>query len=84
MSDFVTSILSLAFLAQIVRISVPYLLAALGGAMTERSGTVDLALEAKLLWGAFAAAVFARASGSIAVGIAASMAAGALGDVTMR
>ena len=77
MSDFLASILSLAFLAQVVRIMVPYLLAALGGAMTERSGTVDLALEAKLLWGAFAAAVFARASGSVAVGIGAAMAAGA-------
>ncbi len=77
MSDFLASILSLAFLAQVVRITVPYLLAALGGAMTERSGTVDLALEAKLLWGAFAAAVFARASGSVAVGIGAAMAAGA-------
>lgn len=77
MSDFLASLLSLAFLTQVVRITVPYLLAALGGAITERSGTVDLALEAKLLWGAFAAAVFARASGSVVVGIGAAMAAGA-------
>lgn len=77
MIDVLASILSFAFLTQVVRITVPYLLAALGGAMTERSGTVDLALEAKLLWGAFAAAVFARATGSVAVGIGAAMAAGA-------
>ena len=77
MTEILASILSLAFLTQVVRITVPYLLAALGGALTERSGVVDLALEAKLLWGAFAAAVFARASGSVAVGVAAAMAAGA-------
>jgi simple sugar transport system permease protein len=78
MSDFLASLLTFAFLTQVVRITVPYLMAALGGVMTERSGIVDLALEAKLLWGAFAAAVFARASGSVAIGIGAAMAAGAL------
>lgn len=77
MSDVLTSIVSLAFVAQVVRITVPYLLAALGGALTERSGTVDLALEAKLLWGAFAAAVLSHATGSVAVGLAAALAAGA-------
>ena len=77
MISFRESLLTLAFLARVVRISVPYLLAALGGAMTERSGTVDLALEAKLLWGAFAAAVLSYETGSVAVGIAGAMAAGA-------
>lgn len=77
MMSFLESLLTLAFLARVVRISVPYLLAALGGAMTERSGTVDLALEAKLLWGAFAAAVLSYQTGSVAVGIAGAMAAGA-------
>ncbi len=77
MSEVLTAVLSLAFLTQVVRITVPYLLAALGGAITERSGTVDLALEAKLLWGAFAAATCARAADSVAVGMVAAMAAGA-------
>ncbi len=77
MTDFLASLVTLAFLAQVIRISVPYLLAALGGALTERAGMIDLALEAKLLMGAFAAAVFARATGSIAIGLAAAMAAGA-------
>ncbi|HVV83473.1 MAG TPA: ABC transporter permease [Kofleriaceae bacterium] len=77
MNELVASIFAFTFLTQVVRITVPYLLAALGGAITERSGTVDLALEGKLLWGAFAAAVFARAADSVAVGIVAAMAAGA-------
>lgn len=78
MSDLVTAIASAAFLTQAVRIAVPYACAAVGGAVTERSGVVDLAIESKLLWGAFAAAVAAHATGSVAAGIAAGIAAGAL------
>ena len=52
----IASLFTLAFVTQTVRIAVPLALAALGGAVTERSGVVDLALEAKLLFGAFAAA----------------------------
>ena len=38
------SVLTLAFLAQMIRIAVPYAFAALGGAVQERSGVIDLAL----------------------------------------
>jgi general nucleoside transport system permease protein len=64
-------------ITQAVRISVPYGCAAVGGSLTERSGVIDLALESKLLWGAFAAAVVSHATGSVAAGIAAGIAAGA-------
>src|SRR5204863_293538 len=67
---------SLAFLAQLVRIAVPYALAAMGGSITERSGVIDLALEAKLLFGAFFAAAAAHATGSAYVGVLGGMAAG--------
>jgi simple sugar transport system permease protein len=77
-TGLVEAVLSAAFLTQAVRISVPYLCAAVGGAVTERSGVVDLALESKLLWGAFAAATVSHATGSIALGIVAAMMAGAL------
>jgi simple sugar transport system permease protein len=40
------------FVAQTVRISVPYALAAVGGTMSERGGVVNLALEGILLLGA--------------------------------
>jgi ABC-type uncharacterized transport system permease subunit len=60
-------VFSATFLAQMLRITVPYALAALGGVFAERSGVIDLALEAKLLVGAFTAAGAADASGSIVV-----------------
>lgn len=71
-------VMTVAFGTQAVRIAIPYACAAAGGALTERSGVIDLAIEAKLIWGAFAAAVAAHATGSIAAGIAAGVAAGAL------
>ena len=48
----------------------------LGGAITERSGVIDLALEAKLLFGAFAAAAVAYKTDSPEAGIAAGVLAG--------
>jgi simple sugar transport system permease protein len=78
MSGLIDSVATVAFVTQAVRISVPYLCAAVGGSVTERAGVIDLALESKLLWGAFAAAAVAHATGSIACGILAAMIAGAL------
>jgi simple sugar transport system permease protein len=72
----VAAIFSLGFLAQVLRIAVPYGLAAMGGAVTERSGVIDLALEAKLLFGAFAAAAIGHATGSAYLGVAGGIAAG--------
>ncbi|MBA3460662.1 MAG: ABC transporter permease [Deltaproteobacteria bacterium] len=71
-----SDVFTLAFLAQLIRIAVPYALAAMGGAITERSGVIDLALEAKLLFGAFAAAAFAHSTGSAYAGVAGGMMAG--------
>ena len=39
-------IFTTAFVTQFIRIAVPYAFAALGGSITERSGVIDLALEA--------------------------------------
>jgi len=77
-TGFVASLITLGFLAQVLRIAIPYVLAALGGTLSERAGVIDLALEAKLLMGAFAAAVLGYETGSIAIGIAGAAAAGAL------
>jgi len=57
-------------------IAVPYALAAMCGAITERSGVVDLALEAKLLFGAFGAAVVGHATGSPYLGLLGGVGAG--------
>jgi simple sugar transport system permease protein len=74
----IAAIFTVAFVTQVVRIAVPYVLAALGGSITERSGMIDLALEAKLLFGAFAAAAVGHATNSALAGIAAGIAAGVL------
>lgn len=63
MSDLLTSVLSLTFLAQILRITMPYALAAMGGAISERSGVTNIALEGIMLMGAFGAAAGAFDSG---------------------
>ena len=68
----------LAFLAQTLRIATPYLLAASGGVLSERSGIVALALEGWMLVGAFCAALGAYYSGSPWVGLLAGVAGGVM------
>ncbi|MEJ7601661.1 MAG: ABC transporter permease [Kofleriaceae bacterium] len=74
----VASMFALGFAAQVVVIAVPYALAALGGSVTERAGVVDLALESKLLFGAFAAAAVGHLTDSGTAGIVAGVGAGML------
>jgi general nucleoside transport system permease protein len=64
------------FLAAVLRITVPYALAALGGTWSERAGVVNLALEGMLLTGAFAATLVAYATGSALLGVLAGAGAG--------
>jgi simple sugar transport system permease protein len=78
MTEVLSAIFTLGFAAQVLRIAVPYALAAMGGAVTERSGVIDLALEAKLLFGAFTAAAVGHATGSAYLGVAGGLAAGML------
>ncbi|MDX2092388.1 MAG: ABC transporter permease [Kofleriaceae bacterium] len=72
----IDAVLSAVFFAQVLHIALPYALAAMGGAVTERAGVIDLALEAKLLFGAFAAAAVAHATGSPYLGVLGGMGAG--------
>ncbi len=60
-----------------IRLATPLLFAALGGVVAERAGVVSLALEGKLLAGAFAAAAVAQGTGSAWEGAVAGSAAGA-------
>ena len=78
MSDVLDAVFTTVFLAQLVRISVPYMLAAMGGTISERSGVVNIALEGKLLVGAFCCAVGAIESGSVFVGAICGAAGGTL------
>jgi simple sugar transport system permease protein len=66
----------LLFLAQTLRIAIPYLFAAAGGALAERAGVVSLTLEGFMLGGAFGAVVGAYYAGSAWVGVVTGVAAG--------
>lgn len=68
----------LLFLAQTLRISVPYLFAASGGVIAERAGIVSLTLEGFMLSGAFGAALGSFYSGSAVVGLMCGITAGLL------
>lgn len=70
------TIFSLTFLLQIIRISVPYTYAALGGTISERGGIVNIALEGIMLSGAFGAVVGAYFSHSALVGLLCGIALG--------
>jgi general nucleoside transport system permease protein len=70
-------IVALGFVGAVLRITVPYALAALGGAWSERAGVVNIALEGLLLIGAFASTVTAALVGSGVVGVLGGVAAGA-------
>ena len=69
---------ALLFLAQTVRIAVPYLFAAAGGALAERAGIVSLTLEGFMLGGAFGAVLGAHYTGSAWLGLVSGVAAGLL------
>jgi simple sugar transport system permease protein len=68
----------LLFLAQTVRIAIPYLFAAAGGAIAERAGIISLTLEGFMLGGAFGAVLGAHYTGSPWVGLLSGIAAGLL------
>lgn len=64
------------FLAAVLRITTPLLLAALGELVAERAGVINLSVEGAMLAGCLGAALGAAASGDPVVGLAAGGAAG--------
>jgi simple sugar transport system permease protein len=77
-------IFSVAVLLSTIRVATPLILAALGGMFSERSGVINIALEGKMLAGAFTAAAVTYAadeklhmgSASPWIGLLAAIAAG--------
>ncbi len=71
---------TIALLGSGLRLATPILLAALGGAICQRAGILNLALEGKMLLGAFVGIIMAFVFGNTFLGIlAAVLAGGALG-----
>lgn len=64
------------FLNSVLRLATPYLLAALGETLGQRSGVLNLGLEGTMLMGALAAFLTVERTGSLALGVAAALAAG--------
>jgi ABC-type uncharacterized transport system permease subunit len=70
-----------AFLAQTLRLALPYMLAAAAGIMSERAGVINFALEGVMLFAALAGAAAALFADSMWVGMFAAMAAGAFASL---
>ena len=69
MNDFFTVAIITATLASGIRLAVPFLLAALGEAVGQRAGVLNLGVEGVMLIGAFAAYYAALETGSAAFGL---------------
>src|SRR5699024_9038320 len=65
-------------LAGSLALATPLTFGALSGAMGERAGVINIAIEAQLLAGAFSAAVVSSITGSPWAGLVAAMVAGVL------
>lgn len=78
MRDFFTISVLVATAAAGIRLATPFLLAALGETLGQRSGVLNLGVEGVMLIGAFAAYYTALETGSVSAGIAAAVASGAV------
>ncbi len=78
MSDFFTVSVLVATLAAGIRLATPFLLAALGETIGQRSGVLNLGVEGVMLVGAFAAYYTALETGSATLAIFVALGAGAV------
>lgn len=68
-------------IATTLDLAVPFILAGLGGLLSDRAGVLNIGLEGLMLAGAFAGLAVAETTGSLALGFLGAAAAGALASV---
>jgi general nucleoside transport system permease protein len=70
-------------IARTLELAVPFILAGLGGLLSERAGVLNIGLEGLLLAGAFAGLAVAQTTGSLLLGFLGAGAAGLAASVVM-
>jgi ABC-type uncharacterized transport system permease subunit len=78
-----TEVLDPAFLAAVLRVATPLLLAGLGVLISERAGVLNIGVEGTMLSAALVAVLASAAAGSPWVGLAAAVAVGGIIGLTM-
>ena len=83
MTDFLEQGILVGIIATGIRLAIPYLLAALGEMLTQRSGVYNLGLEGIMLMGAFSGFYATFITHSPVAGILAAVVTGALMGLLM-
>ena len=83
MSDVLTTSFIVGILASGIRLATPYLYAAMGETLGQRSGVLNLGVEGQMLLGAFAAFYVALTTGNLWLALLAATLVGALMGLAM-
>lgn len=83
MAEALPALLDPAFLAALLRIATPLLLATMGELFAERSGVLNLGIEGTMLLGAMVGFTAGYMSGNLWLGVLAAAASGALAGLLM-
>jgi ABC-type uncharacterized transport system permease subunit len=83
MSNILTASFFIGILAGGIRLATPYLYAALGETLGQRSGVVNLGVEGQMLMGAFAAFYIVIKTGNLWLGVVAAILVGAAMGLAM-
>lgn len=81
--DLFSATVIIGILASGIRLSTPYLYAAIGETFGQRSGVLNLGVEGQMLLGAFAAFYIAFTTGNLWLGVLAAILVGALMGLAM-
>jgi ABC-type uncharacterized transport system permease subunit len=82
-SQLLSATVLIGILASGIRLATPYLYAAIGETLSQRSGVLNLGVEGQMLLGAFAAFYVAFITGNLWLGVLVALAVGALMGLAM-